>query len=222
MRTRTLLSLAVLAAAVAVSMLSDAAFITWSNIHAEGPSPITDWTGRPVPGEVTFGTPDFSKGALVQLWKAMHEASPGGIADIDDPNAPGLTASFESTDWKIDDILLDVVHCGYGTFVHPEGTWSQSGSYAASTGNTIYVRAYNLPKPQWDAAAICVRDITIRNQQGNIVSATLTRDDIPPTPMTFYFDNLHLAFPEPAPLLLVLPGLGIWLARRRKTRRGIT
>ncbi len=222
MRTRTLLSLAVLGKVVALSMLSDAAFITWSNIHAEGPCPITDWTGRPVPGEVTFGTPDFSKGALVQLWKAMNGPSPGGIADIDDPNNPGNMAAFSSTNWKIDDVLLNEVHCGYGTFVHPEGTWSQSGSYAASTGNTIYVRAYNLPRPQWEAADMTGRDITIRNQQGNVVSATLTRDDIPPTPMTFYFDNLHLAMPEPAPLLLVLPGLGIWLARKRKTRRGMT
>jgi hypothetical protein len=161
---------------------------------------------------VTFGTPDFSKGALVQLWKAMHEASPGGIADIDDPNAPANAAAFASKDWKIDDVLLDEVHCGYGTFVHPEGTWSQSGSYYVSTGNTIYVRAYNLPRDQWNAAGLA-KDLTIRNRHGEIVSATLTRDDIP---LTLYFDDLRMCMPEPAPFLLVASGLGIWLARRRR------
>ncbi len=210
---KTVISLAIAATAAAIACINpcEGAFITWSNIHPEGPSPITTCSG-PVPGEVTFGTPDFSKGALVQLWKAMNGANPGGPADIDDPNAPGLTSAFESTEWKIDDVLLDVVHCGYGTFVHPQGTWSQSGSYAASTGNTIYVRAYNLPKPQWDAAGLA-KDLTIRNRHGEIVSATLTRDDIP---LTFYFDDLRMCMPEPAPLLLVASGLGIWLARRRR------
>jgi hypothetical protein len=213
---KTVISLATAAAAavIACTYRCEGAFITWSNIHPEGPSPITDCLGNPVPGEVTFGTLDFSKGALVQLWKAMNGVSPGGPADIDDPNLPSNAAAYASKDWKIDDVLLDEVHCGYGTFTNPQGTWSQSGGYAASTGNTIYVRAYNLPKAEWVTAPMFTREVGIIDNHDDVVYHTLARDDIP---LTFYFDNLRTCWtPEPAPVVLVASGLGIWLARRRR------
>jgi hypothetical protein len=193
MRKRTLVVVAALTAVMFVGVC-EGAFITWSNIHAEGAYPIVDSKGAVVPGTVTFGTPLFSNGALVQLWKAMNGANPGGPADIDDPNSPSnVTGAFgtgagEGPAWKIDDVLLDEVHCGYGTFMNPQGTWSQSNYYDVSAGNTIYVRAYNVPKPDWAGTAPGEREVGIRNTYGQIVYFTLTRDDIA---LLFYFDDLR-------------------------------
>jgi len=201
MTRTTLLRLGMFGAVIGLSAVCDGATITWCNIHPEGPAPIT-YDGKPVPGKVTFGEPNLSNGALVQLWKA--------VSYIDDPRMQ-MPAYFW-TDWKVDDVLLDQVNCGYGVFVHPEGTWSQTGTYPVVKGDTIYVRAYNLPMPEWNSAPLWAREVTVRNHQGAIVSATLTRDDIP---LTFYFDNLQMDVPEPGSFLLISSGLGVWALRRK-------
>ena len=215
MRRAILTKLATIGAVLAVTTACDAANITWCNIHPEGPSPIRDLWGQLVPGAVTFGEPVLSNGALVQLWKAMNGQSSGERANIDDPCRPSnILGAHQSTDWKIDDILLDEVNCGYGTFVNPEGTWSQTGNYSVSTGDTIYVRAYNIPKPSWYSTSILSREVGISNDRGRIVSATLTRDDIP---LTFYFDNLRTGcVPEPATLAWTVLGIVLWLLRNRR------
>jgi len=193
--------LVVVVAVAALAGLSEAATVTWSNLAC---GPVTNNAGQLVPGTVTFGEPVLSNGALVQLWKA--------VGTIDDPHMQN--PAYAATEWKVDDVFLGEVNCGYGTFMAPEGAFDQTGNYPVVTGDTIYVRAYNIPKPDWTAANVNLREVGIRDVQGAIVSNKLTRDDIP---LTFCFGNLKTEpIPEPASLLFLVPGLAVWALRRKK------
>jgi hypothetical protein len=195
--------LVVLLAPVAAAPVR-AATITWA---APSTAPARTCNLRPLQGFSTFGQPDLSRGALVQLWMA--------VGAIDNPFM--VMHAYESTDWHIDDVLLQESHVGHGTFLSNAGTWSTRSDFAVSEEDTLYVRAYNLPKADWNSAAIAARVLGIANIQGKIVTQT-----VGPVinPQTLYFNDLMVGVypcvPEPSALLLILPAIGIWKMRRRK------
>jgi len=191
--------LSVLLALVAATPVR-AATITWA---APSTAPARTWTGQPLQGLSTFGPPDLSRGALVQLWLVV------GAPD----NPLYVAGAYQSTDWHIDDVLLQESHVGHGTFLSNAGTWSTRSDFAVNEGDTLYVRAYNLPKAEWNAGWPMPRDLSISNSQGEVVTQT-----VGPVlnPQTLYFDDIVLGFPEPSALLLILPALGIWKMRRRR------
>ena len=177
-----------------------AATITWA---CHSTSPARTYHGQPLQGLSTFGQPDLSRGALVQLWLA--------VGYIDNPLYVG--GAYESTSWKIDDVLLQESHIGHGTFQSNAGTWSTKSDFAVNEGDTLYVRAYNLPKADWSAGAMDIRALSIANSAGEIVTQTV--GDVR-NPQTLYFDDLRVGVPEPSALLLILPALAVWNIRRRK------
>ncbi len=178
MMGRTWLMIAVLVGGMALDC--PCVEITWSNFHSAregGAMPAWDWGFGPLRGTSAFGPVDLAKGSLVQLIKAVGE--------IDEP---WMSMPFyEDPDCTVDDVILDEVHCGYGTFVQPDGTWSRTVDVAASAGDFLYVRAFNAPKPDWAGIPLAGRDLTIRNICGRIVCHRLKRDDVP---LTLYFDGL--------------------------------
>jgi hypothetical protein len=198
MGNKTFLLSIVLTACAAAS--APAATITWA---AHSTAPARFYFGKPLPGNSAFGTPDLSNGALVQFYLA--------VGDIDDPR--GQMGAYQSTDWIIDDMLLAESHVGFGTFQSDAGTWSHKGDYAINEGDIVYVRAYNLPKPEWQAASLAQRALSIRNSKDDIVFQTV--GDVR-NPQILYFDDLRVGVPEPSALVLVLPALAIWKLKRRK------
>ena len=176
-----------------------AATITWA-CHSTAPARTYD--GQPLQGLSTFGQPDLSRGALVQLWMA--------VGAIDDPFM--VAEAYQDTAWKIDDVLLQESHIGHGTFVSNAGTWSTRADLAANEGDTVYVRAYNFPKAEWEGAG-GAKALSIRNSVDEIVTQT-----VGPVmnPQILYFDDLRVGVPEPSALLLILPALGTWKMRRRR------
>lgn len=199
--------LSVLLTVVALAPIR-AATITWA---APSTAPARDFAGNPLPGQSTFGPPNLSRGALVQLRLAV-----GGI---DDPFM--VLQAYESTDWHIDDVVLQESHIGHGTFQSNAGTWSTKSDFAVNEGDILYVRAYNLPKAEWSAASVGVRELTIRNSKCEVVFQTV--GDVR-NPQTLYFEDLRGpslsgCVPEPSALLFILPALGVWRIRRRKQVR---
>lgn len=206
MRREVVLSFPLALGMVIVPGVSLATTIVWTNVL---PGPVYayagDRWGNPLPGTATFGAPDLSKGALVQLWKATGA--------IDDPR--GVDAAYASTDWSIDDGMpLQEINIGFSGFF-PENSGLFSGTVDAplTTGDVVYARVYNLPKGEWVAAALSDRQVDIRNADGEIVSFEIGD---PMAIHTFYFENLRTEVPEPASLLVLVPGVGIWALRRKK------
>ena len=197
---RAIWMLAVVFSVVGLANLSHGATITWFNNVGAG---YFDSTGAPVGGMMEFGsTPTLSMGALVQLWKAV-----GGV---DDPRM--VPAAFEDTNWTVDDVLLGESHIGFGTFAEVDRSFAMTGDYLVNEGDIVYVRAYNVPKPEFPQAP--VKEIGIRNDLDEIVTQT-----VGPVlnPQTLVFDNLRTEpIPEPATLLLLAPGLALWAIRRKK------
>jgi hypothetical protein len=183
-----------------------AATITWA---CRSTAPARDACGELLQGASTFGTPNLSRGALVQFWLA--------VGAIDDPFM--VQEAYMDTAWKIDDVLLQESHIGHGTFLSNAGTWSTRSDFAVNEGDILYVRAYNLPKADWLAGQMALRDLGIRNSADEIVFQTL---DPVMSPQTLYFDDLRagrVCVPEPSALLLILPALAVWKIRRRKGMR---
>lgn len=200
MRSKAILILAVALCAMLVST-ADSATITWASPST---SPARDDAGNPLPGQSTFGVPNLSRGALVQLWLA--------VGAIDDPFMVPL--AYEATDWHVDDVLLQESHVGHGTFLSNAGSWSTKSDFAVNEGDTVYVRAYNLPQADWTAAGLTTRELGIENSQGAIVSQLVL--DVR-NPQTLNFADLKtVPIPEPATLLLLAPGLALWAIRRKK------
>jgi len=106
MKTRAILVLLVLGAMLLVSTAYGAT-ITWG---ATSSAPATDWFGNPLLGTSTFGQPDFSNGALVQLWLAVGEIDDYTCL-IDVCRGPLGGHPY----WHIDDVLLEQTHVGFGT-----------------------------------------------------------------------------------------------------------
>jgi hypothetical protein len=154
----------------------------------------------------TFGQPDLSRGALVQLWLA--------VGSIDDPHS--VPAAYQSTDWHIDDVLLQESHVGHGTFLSNAGSWSTRSDFAVNEGDILYVRAYNLPKAEWNAGGSLPRYLSMTNPLGELVCQTVGPVLNPPPPPARGFDDLLVGVPEPSALLLILPALALWNIRRRK------
>ena len=197
--------LSVLLATVAAAPIR-AATITWA---APSTAPARDFAGNPLPGQSTFGvTPNLSNGALVQLWLAPQGA-------IDDPRAN--PAAYADTAWHIDDLLLQESAVGHGTFLSNAGLWATKSDFAVNEGDTVYVRAYNLPQADWMAALLSgpgAKEIGIRNSDDVIVSQLVL--DVR-NPQTLRFSDLKTEpIPEPATLLLLAPGLALWAIRRKK------
>ena len=200
MRSKAILILAVALCAMLVST-ADSATITWASPST---SPARNFAGDPLPGQSTFGTPNLTRGALVQLWLA--------VGAIDNPFM--VQAAYDSTAWKLDDVLLQESHVGHGTFLSNAGSWSTKSDFAVNEGDTLYVRAYNLPKAEWTAAVLGARELGIGNSQGATVFQLV--GDVR-NPQTLNFADLKtVPIPEPATLLLLAPGLALWAIRRKK------
>ncbi len=200
-----------LLALIGLASTCDGAAIYWANT-----SPATDFGGTALTGTRRSGAINLSNGDLLQLYKA--------VGAIDDPKGQAAayanTAAGAGINWAaaVDaDVLLDSIHAGYG--VGPpggaaNGMFSRNTSVDIIPGDVIYVRAYNVNPTEWDAAALNLREVGIRNAQGAIVSNAVERIDIP---VTYYFNDLKTEpIPEPATLLFMVPGLAIWALRRKK------
>jgi hypothetical protein len=203
---RAIWMLGVVLGLVGLVSLSYSASITWSN-GSVPPGHYLDSEGSPLGGsfdDFPPAAPDLSLGALVQLWQA--------VGDIDDPR--NNMEAYQSTDWKMDDILLDESHIGFGTFADLETVFADQGDYPVLANQTLYVRAYNVPKPEFASTAVMDREIGIRNDLDVIVT-NVSGD--PKNPQTMFFNDLRTEpIPEPTTLLLLAPGLAIWALRRKK------
>jgi len=160
-------------------------------------------SGIRVPG----GPVDLSNGPLVQLIKAVGE--------VDDPHQH--LAAYMDPSYVIDDVILDELHVGYGLGppgAPAKGEWSRTTEVDIIPGDVIYARLYNMPKAEVGARDGWYTRVTIRNTEGMIVSHTV---EVVDSPQTYLFDNLKTEpIPEPATLLFLVPGLGIWALRRKK------
>jgi len=181
------------------------ATIVWGNIHPEGPALATDSQNNPLCGTNEFGpTPTLSLGALVQLWKA--------VGAPDDPLF--AMGAYQDTNWRINDILLDETHIGYGTFADPKGAWCQVGHYEVEEGDVLYVRVYNVSKPDFAGTSYLQREVGIRSRPRYTVPTAVVGDV--KNPQIFYFDNLTTGVPEAASLCFLIPGMALWALRRKK------
>jgi hypothetical protein len=195
------LSLAVLLSGLVFTSLPEAATIVWGTVDS---GLAVDSRGEPLWGTMEFALePDLSLGALVQLWKAVGE--------IDDPT--GKVDAYLDLNWHTDDVLLGESHIGFGAF-HPSGSWAQTGDYAVNEYDTLYVRAYNVSKPDFASTPIAERELTIRNRGGEIVF-----DTVPPFgPTTCVFPDLQTRpIPEPSVLLILIPALTAWVINRKRS-----
>ena len=209
MRIRIFFVLPLLVAIVAltsvchgVSVNRDGMLVNWGSF----PGSARDSYGTLLKG--TTNAADLSQGALMQLIKA--------VGDIDDPrnNMP----FYDDPDYTIDDEILQEAPIGAGCLYGPDGAWS-ARTEAPVLGDTVYVRAFNVPKPDFFVTPLMGREIGIRDADGNIISFTLDVNK----PWTLTFSNLRTEIipapepiPEPASLLFLLPGLAIWGLRRKK------
>lgn len=184
--------------------LSDGATITWTNYGSVGSRLAVDSTGEPLWGTMEFGLdPDLSLGDLVQLWKAVGE--------IDDPT--GKLDAYLDLDWHVDDVLLGESHIGFGSF-HPSGSWCHTGDYAVNEYDVLYVRAFNVSKPDFVSTPITERELTIRNRDGEIVFNKIGGVCCV---QTYFFDNLQTRpIPEPSAALLVFSGIVLAAVKNRK------
>jgi hypothetical protein len=64
-----------------------------------------------------------------------------------------------------------------------------------SPGNVVYVRVYNVPKPEFAGTPPLSREIGIRNTNGQIISHTVTQVR---NPETYCFDSLQTEIQKPA------------------------
>lgn len=185
--------------------LSHGATITWTNRHPDGPTPVIDSARNPVGGSFDPGpVPDLSMGSLVQLWKA--------VGAIDDP-AHNFGAYWD-LDWRINDVLLDESHIGFGAPDRCDVSWSHTGDYAVNEGDILYVRVYNVPKPDFVTIPVTGREISVRDRWNRVVYQTVGDTS---SPQTLYFDYLCTGcVPEPCAALLVFPGLALWAMKKRR------
>lgn len=149
------------------------------------------------PGDKTL-TLHFSSGAYVQLIKV--------VGDVD---------SFWDR-WLVDDIVLDEGHIGYGFFGSgpANGEWWMAGrNVDIDVGDIIYVKAYNMPKDDVTTTPFGLLGVTITDADSNFLGKTVMQTM---SPENYYFDDLAVVVPEPAPLLLLVPGLALWALRRKR------
>jgi hypothetical protein len=141
-------------------------------------------------------------GALVQLWKAVGE--------IDDPT--GNPDAYRDLNWHIDDVLLDEVHMGLGTW-NPNGRWYRRIERPVMEDDIFYAGAYNVSKPDFALTPIMERELTIRNREGGIVFDTFEPMS---SVLTLQFARLQTRpIPEPSAALVVIPALALWAMKKR-------
>ena len=165
--------------------------------------------GTPLEGTRAPGVPpvDLSAGDLLQLIQA--------VGAVDDPHAGGIPdpAYWASTDYTVDDIILDEIPAGYG--LGPPGgaaagLWSRVVDVNIAAGDTLYVRAYSDTQADFSMAT----EIGVGAQPGDVISNPVEFVD---RPVTYLFNGIVTApVPEPASLLFLVPGLAIWAWRRKK------
>ncbi len=206
MKCHVLFRTSILLWLVVFSQPCRAATITWSNYPPEGPTYAVDSRGEPLWGTIEFSQyPDLSLGALVQLWKAVGE--------IDDPT--GNPDAYRDLGWHVDDVLLDESHMGFAAPNQPNGAWSHTGDYALNYGDIMYVRAYNVSKPDFASTPITERELTIRNRSGEIVSDWVGSK--PYSPQTYFFDHLQTRpIPEPSAVLMMAAAIPLFCLKSRK------
>jgi hypothetical protein len=190
-----------LVVATLLSHPTDGATIGWGCHPGAG---ALDYPRRYLLGDKTL-TLDFSAGAYVQLVKLVGEP---------DPFLYGSTILW-------DDILLDEAHIGYKLLGSgsAEGEWWVPGCEVnIQVGDILYVRAYNVPKDQ--VAASPSLGVTIWDVDGRFLGRTVRQID---GPQNYYFDNVAMITPEPAPLAFLLPGLAVWLilTKRKANNRSL-
>lgn len=207
MRRRLSFVLLTLVALAAITSMSHAATITWTNTRLSGTTLAVDSRGEPLWGTSEFAAqPDLSLGALVQLWKA--------VGQIDDPT--GNPDAYRDLNWHDDDVFLDETHIGFGTWSYANGGWYGHGDYQLNEDDIFYVRAYNVSKPDFASTPIMERELTIRNRDEEIV---FERAGSVIGPQTYFFNDLQTRpIPEPSTVFLVVAVAPLFYRKNRKRR----
>jgi len=152
------------------------------------------------PGDRTR-TLDFSSGAYVQLIKLV-----GDVDQVWDAWGTDL----------VDDIVLDEGHIGYALFGSgpANGEWWMAGrNVDIDVGDVIYVKAYNVPRGDVATTPLGLLNVTVTDADENFPGKTVTQTM---NPENYYFDDLAVVIPEPAPLLLLVVALPLWGLRRKR------
>ncbi len=177
------------------------AFIVWGTGEGgPGTGGATDSAGDHLAGTRALGPVDLGNGALVQLWKAVN--------DVDDPRDQSEPSA--DPNWCIDDELLDEAHVGYGLLPPGspgDGEFSRATGVDIEVGDVLYVRIYDVPKPDLGGPLPEGCEVGISTARTVTDAFTTTHPG-----RRYYFDNMDtepLIAPPCIPTLVATPGV-LW------------